>query len=98
MIDTQKLTNGIAEAFRSGTTQEEIRERAQIPMAAFLADVTSAIESANGDDKVKIRQFLSEAKTGLKGIDFDHILVPPIEASAVRATLVSQIDEAISTI
>ena len=73
MIDTQKLTNGIAEAFRSGTTQEEIRERARIPMAAFLADVTSALESANGDDKVKIRQLLSEAKTGLKGIDFDRI-------------------------
>ena len=47
-------------------TQEEIRERARIPMAAFLADVTSALESANGDDKVKIRQLLSEAKTGLK--------------------------------
>ena len=67
------------------------------PWRPFLL-MTSALESANGDDKVKIRQLLSEAKTGLKGIDFDRIRVPLIEASAVRATLVSQIDDAISTI
>ena len=91
MINVPKFLDDVKAAFRSGEIQSDIQANAQKALDVLRADVDAALESANHDDKVKIRTYLGEAQAGLYKIDLDHIHVAPIEANAVRSDLSSQI-------
>jgi hypothetical protein len=96
MIDVSKFIDEVTGAVRTGETEAVILAEGTRAIDNLSADLDDALVNPTHDDVQQIRQLLEDVKARLKAIDFDgfaDLKITLTEANAVRANLVSQIDD-----